>query len=159
MARDQLTALVRTLKPYRYDRERFYQVRATDPATLTPVERAARFIYLNRTCFNGLYRVNRSGQFNVPFGRYTNPRICDVPRLSAASRVLAGAQVRLADFATHRQVANGNLVMNERTDTLTMGDKTVALPVMGAFEIADGKIKAWRDYFDMAQFQSGMAGG
>jgi DNA adenine methylase len=98
VARDELTSLVRTLKPYRYDRERFYQVRATDPGTLTPVERAARFIYLNRTCFNGLYRVNRRGQFNVPFGRYTNPRICDVPRLSAASRVLAGARVRLADF-------------------------------------------------------------
>ncbi len=56
------------------------------------------------------------------------------------------------DFAIHRQVADGNLVMNERTDTIVMGDKTVALPVMGAFEIADGKIKAWRDYFDMAQF-------
>lgn len=99
VARDELTALVRTLRPFRYDRDRFYQVRATDPATLTPVQRAARFIYLNRTCFNGLYRVNRRGQFNVPFGRYTNPRICDVPRLSAASRVLAGADLRLGDFA------------------------------------------------------------
>ncbi|MFN8025375.1 MAG: limonene-1,2-epoxide hydrolase family protein [Acidimicrobiia bacterium] len=56
------------------------------------------------------------------------------------------------DFAIHRQVVDGNLVMNERTDTMTMGDKTVALPVMGTFEIEDGKIKAWRDYFDMGQF-------
>jgi limonene-1,2-epoxide hydrolase len=56
------------------------------------------------------------------------------------------------DFAVHRQIADGNLVMNERTDTIVMGDKTVALPVMGAFEIVDGKIAAWRDYFDMGQF-------
>jgi limonene-1,2-epoxide hydrolase len=56
------------------------------------------------------------------------------------------------DFAIHRQIAAGNLVMNERTDTIVMGDKTVALPVMGAFEIVDGRIAAWRDYFDMAQF-------
>ena len=49
-------------------------------------------------------------------------------------------------------MANGGVVMNERTDHLEMGGKTIALPVVGVFEIVDGKIKAWRDYFDMAQF-------
>jgi len=55
-------------------------------------------------------------------------------------------------FDIHHQVATGNVVMNERTDTMTIGDKTVALPVAGVFEVADGRIVAWRDYFDMAQF-------
>jgi limonene-1,2-epoxide hydrolase len=55
-------------------------------------------------------------------------------------------------FEIHRQVANGSVVMNERTDHITMGDRTVALPVMGVFELEGDKIKAWRDYFDMAQF-------
>lgn len=60
---------------------------------------AARFIYLNKTCFNGLYRVNKSGQFNVPKGNYKNPNICDEPRLRAASKALQIAQIRIGDFA------------------------------------------------------------
>lgn len=53
------------------------------------------------------------------------------------------------DFRIHRQLANGNLVLNERVDVLTVNGRTVEVPVMGAFEVADGKITAWRDYFDM----------
>ena len=59
------------------------------------------------------------------------------------------------DFVIHRQVASGNVVFNERTDTMTLGDNTVALPVAGVFEITDGRISAWRDYFDMGQFANG----
>ena len=55
-------------------------------------------------------------------------------------------------FEIHRQVAADGLVLNERTDTMVIGEKTMALPVAGAFEIVDGKIAAWRDYFDMGQF-------
>lgn len=99
VVRDELPRLVRSLREYRYDKELFYEVRARRPEDLDDVERAARFIYLNRTCFNGLYRVNRRGQFNVPFGRYTNPRILDLPRLQKASRVLKEADVRLNDFS------------------------------------------------------------
>ncbi|NNE72736.1 MAG: SnoaL-like domain-containing protein [Acidimicrobiales bacterium] len=59
-------------------------------------------------------------------------------------------------FDIHHQVCNGNLVMNERTDTITFGGKTVSLPVMGVFELtADGQISAWRDYFDMTAFTGG----
>ena len=61
-------------------------------------ERAATFIYLNKTCFNGLWRVNRSGAFNVPIGRYTDPPICVPDALRAASRALAGASLRCGDY-------------------------------------------------------------
>jgi limonene-1,2-epoxide hydrolase len=62
---------------------------------------------------------------------------------------LAGGGVT---FETHHQVAGGDIVMNERTDTITNADGSKALPVMGVFELADGKITAWRDYFDMKSF-------
>ena len=62
------------------------------------VERAARMIYLNKTCFNGLWRVNSRGQFNVPMGRYKNPAILDEPRLRAASAALQGVTLDLRDF-------------------------------------------------------------
>ncbi len=61
--------------------------------------RTAQMIFLNRTCFNGLYRVNAKGAFNVPFGRYANPRICDAETLSADSRALAGVEIWDGDFA------------------------------------------------------------
>ena len=62
------------------------------------IEIAARFIYLNKTCYNGLYRVNASGQFNVPKGNYNNPKICDEDRLRAANKALQIAQIRVGDF-------------------------------------------------------------
>jgi DNA adenine methylase len=74
----------------------YYRIRASAPRKLA--RRAARMIYLNRTGYNGLYRVNRSGQFNVPFGRYVAPNICDEPRLRAVARALAGVELRVADF-------------------------------------------------------------
>jgi DNA adenine methylase len=63
-------------------------------------ERAAAFIYLNKTCFNGLWRVNRSGAFNVPIGRYTDPPICVPEALRAAQQVLSRAEIRRADYRT-----------------------------------------------------------
>ena len=63
-----------------------------------PAEHAALFIYLNKTCFNGLHRVNRRGAFNVPFGRYANPTICDARTLRAASRALRRATLRTQPF-------------------------------------------------------------
>ncbi len=83
----------------------FYQQRRLDRdplfSTLTDVERAARIIYLNKTCYNGLFRVNSQGQFNVPFGNYTNPNIVDEVVLRAVSRYLNEAHVEISndDFA------------------------------------------------------------
>ncbi|MEO7729899.1 MAG: DNA adenine methylase [Kofleriaceae bacterium] len=66
----------------------------------TSADRAATFIYLNKTCFNGLWRVNRSGAFNVPIGRYTDPPICVPSALRAASTVLGRATLRCGDYRT-----------------------------------------------------------
>ena len=90
--------LIEALRPHRNQREYYYQVRSQNPAELSPVQRAARLIFLNKTCFNGLYRVNRKGQFNVPFGRYKNPTICDAAGLRAASAVLQSASISMRDF-------------------------------------------------------------
>ncbi|MFE3289645.1 limonene-1,2-epoxide hydrolase family protein [Rhodococcus sp. NPDC059234] len=62
------------------------------------------------------------------------------------------------EFTVHHQSANGGVVLNERTDRFDLGDKHVELPVMGVFEIEDGKIVAWRDYFDMAPITRLLAG-
>ena len=75
----------------------YYQVRS-DPRMSFPVERAARMIFLNKTCFNGLYRVNSRGEFNVPHGRYANPRICDDKGLAEASEALQGVEIKVSDF-------------------------------------------------------------
>ena len=80
------------------DGKTYYQrVRAEEPDD--PLDVAARFVYLNKTCFNGLYRVNKSGVFNVPEGRYAKPDICNEDRLRMASKALANATIRLGDFA------------------------------------------------------------
>jgi DNA adenine methylase len=76
--------------------EDFYRIRATQPRKSAKI--AARVIYLNKTGYNGLYRVNRSGQFNVPFGRNKKPRVCDEPNLRAASRALSDVDIECEDF-------------------------------------------------------------
>ncbi|MGO8997745.1 MAG: DNA adenine methylase [Polyangiaceae bacterium] len=97
--RDDVGSVIDALGAFRHDRELFYEVRARSTSGMTDVARAARFIFLNRTCFNGLWRVNSGGHFNVPFGKYKNPRILDREALHAASRALAGVDVRSSDFA------------------------------------------------------------
>jgi DNA adenine methylase len=92
--------VIAKLRRYRNDAEQYYRVRERDPATLSPTARAARLIYLNRCGYNGLYRVNSSGQFNVPFGRYRDPVICDEPRLRAAAAALKHATIVCRDFAS-----------------------------------------------------------
>jgi DNA adenine methylase len=92
---DRLRALSAGHSPERYYtlRDRYNHA---DKVSLS--ERAALFIYLNKTCFNGLHRVNRRGEFNVPAGRYTNPRILDEAALRAAGRELARAELLCDGF-------------------------------------------------------------
>lgn len=98
VVRDDVESLIASLHGMHADEENFYAVRAQNYDALTPVSRAARTIYLNRTCFNGLYRVNRRGQFNVPYGHYSNPTICDDSALRAASYALSGVTILHGDY-------------------------------------------------------------
>jgi DNA adenine methylase len=93
VVRDEVERLIRHLRGHEATEEYYYALRAKNPRDLEPVERASRILYLNRTCFNGLYRVNSRGGFNVPFGRYKNPQICNEAGLRAASAALRGAAV------------------------------------------------------------------
>lgn len=95
---DNVDEVITKLKTYDNDKDVFYAVRALDWEALPPAEAAARTLYLNKTCFNGLYRVNRKGQFNTPFGRYKNPTICDEGLLRAASPVLKRAVIVCGDY-------------------------------------------------------------
>jgi DNA adenine methylase len=99
VVRDDVEALICGLQPHKNEKKHYYRVRAQDPRLLDKVERAARIIYMNKTCYNGLYRENQRGQFNVPFGRYKRPRICDEGRLRAASQALQGVELFAGDFA------------------------------------------------------------
>jgi DNA adenine methylase len=109
VVRDRVEALIEALAEHErlHDADHFYRVRAWDKAAgwmaRPDVERAARMIYLNKTCYNGLWRVNRRGHFNVPMGRYRRPNILDRSRLRAASEALGGVDVEVRDF---REVAD-----------------------------------------------------
>ena len=96
---ERVIAHLRTLSAA-HGPERYYHVRHryNHGQRLSRAERAAMFVYLNKTCFNGLHRVNRRGEFNVPAGRYQNPRILDEGLLRAASAELQRAELRCASF-------------------------------------------------------------
>ena len=95
---DNVETVISYLKKYKNTKEDFYEVRSLDWLKLKKEEAAARTIYLNKTCFNGLYRVNKKGQFNVPFGKYKAPNFCDEEALFAASDVLKKATITCGDY-------------------------------------------------------------
>ena len=93
------------------DETTYYRVRAEDPSDLTQFERGVRFVYLNRYCFNGLYRTNCRGQFNVPYGRSRTGALPPVEQFLACARLLARAELRAWDFGTAlRYVQEGDFV-------------------------------------------------
>ncbi len=109
--RDEVDAVIKQLKKHRNESDYFYRLRALDPSSLRSVERAARLIYLNKTCFNGLYRVNSRGHFNVPFGAYKNPRTCDEENLRAASQALQTVHLERGHFSKSlRSAGRGDFV-------------------------------------------------
>lgn len=96
--KNDVDALIKSLKKHKYEKEYYLEVRAKDPKTLSDLDVASRFIFLNRTCFNGMYRVNSKGGFNVPFGKYTNPIICDEENLRKVSKALQKVTIKNQDY-------------------------------------------------------------
>lgn len=96
--RDEVEDVIIHLASYPHDKGFYLAMRERSVDSLSDAEAAAWLIYVNRTGFNGLYRVNQKNQFNVPFGDYTNPRICDADNLRACSRALAGVELRCEPF-------------------------------------------------------------
>ena len=96
--KNKVDELIQSLQKHVYDKEYYLEVRSKKVEDLSDVEIASRFIFLNRTGFNGLYRVNKSGQFNVPFGRYNNPVICDEDNLRRVSDALQDVTITRQDY-------------------------------------------------------------
>ena len=94
--------LIQELSKYQYNKDFFLEIRSRDQksdfSSLSPILRAARFIYLNKTCFNGMYRVNGKGFFNVPFWKYANPLICDEETLFNCSEALQNTTLIHGDY-------------------------------------------------------------
>ncbi|QUL99287.1 MAG: DNA adenine methylase [Candidatus Fermentithermobacillus carboniphilus] len=99
VVRNNLEELLSDLKKHKNTSEYYYSIRALDPQVLSPVERASRFLYLNKTAYNGLWRVNSQGKHNVPFGRYKNLKIVDEPNLRLVSAALKSAEILCDDFS------------------------------------------------------------
>ncbi|OBQ13872.1 MAG: DNA methyltransferase [Anabaena sp. LE011-02] len=106
--RDDLEDLITSLQAHkqRHNSDYYYDVR--NSYTGTDLEKAARFIYLNKTCFNGLYRVNSQGKFNVPVGKYKNPGICQEEILKLASESLKKVEIKQANFDEVLNYATGS---------------------------------------------------
>ena len=101
--KEDVEGLIKSLKKHRYEKNYYYEIRALDRdckkfAELSDVEKASRSIYLNKSGYNGLYRVNSKGLFNVPFGRHKNPKICDETNLRNVSQALKKVEIFLGSF-------------------------------------------------------------
>ena len=94
----QRTKLIKILENHQSLHDKDYYTSVKNRKVNSNLEKAARFIYLNKTCFNGLYRVNRNQQFNVPMGKYINPKILDDSNLKAVSKVLKGVILTCQPF-------------------------------------------------------------
>ncbi len=98
MVTSNVEKVIDSLMHYDNSSETFYSIRALNWMEMEPSEAAARTIFLNHTCYNGLYRVNKKGQFNVPYGKYKNPKIIDKEALHAASKLLNKATIICGDY-------------------------------------------------------------
>lgn len=115
VVRDNVDELIADLQKHDISKEYFMEIRNIDRTeeyeSWSDVQKASRFIYLNRTCFNGMYRVNSKGEFNVPFGHYKNPRILDENNLINCSSLLQRTEIKHADFSEIlKKVKKGDFV-------------------------------------------------
>ena len=109
VVRDNVEELIKDLHTHENNKDYYLKIRDLDRldnyGNISAIKRASRFIYLNRTCFNGLYRVNSKGEFNVPFGKYKNPKLVDEVNLVNVSRLLQATEIKHADFKRVLDVA------------------------------------------------------
>ena len=98
IVKSDVEELITISKKHIYDEKYYYKIRSLDPCKMSDIEKASRTLYLNKTCFNGLYRVNSKGQFNVSFGDYIDPVIVDEANLRKASEAFQSAEIFHADF-------------------------------------------------------------
>ncbi len=115
VVRNNVYELITDLQKHDISKEYFMEIRNIDRSeeyqNWSDVKKASRFIYLNRTCFNGMYRVNSKGEFNVPFGHYKNPRIVDENNLINCSKLLQRTEIKHADFSDIlKKVTKGDFV-------------------------------------------------
>jgi DNA adenine methylase len=113
--KENVEELIILLKNYKNmnDKEYFYEIRSLDRDSvkfnkLTNIEKAARLIFLNKTCFNGLYRVNSQGLFNVPYGRYKNPAICEELVLRQISNYLNTNEIKIVNIDFEQAVSDAD---------------------------------------------------
>jgi DNA adenine methylase len=135
--RDEVDEVIRRMQRLKNNEDCYYAVRSSRPRTRPT--RAARFIYLNKTCFNGLFRVNLRGEFNVPFGRHgAHHTVCDEDQLRSASRALQNAEFAVADF--------GRAMRRARARDLVYLDPPYTLAhVNNGFIEYNARVFSWED--------------
>lgn len=112
--KNNLEELIEDLKTHENTADYFYEIRALDREDnfdeLSKIKRASRILYLNKTCYNGLYRVNNAGEFNAPFGRYKSPNIVNEPTLKAVSNYLNSNNIEIlsGDYSEALKLADEN---------------------------------------------------
>jgi DNA adenine methylase len=135
-------AVIAELKSYPHTKAFYNAIRSSRP--VERYERAARFIYLNKTAWNGLYRVNLRGEFNVPFGKYENVTLCPEERLRDASVALEGASVCYCDFETvTKKAVAGDLVYFDPPYITTHNNN--------GFLKYNAKLFSWKDQLRLAR--------
>ncbi len=100
VVKNNLDELLHDLEKHRNEKIYYYEVRSLDSTQMGSIERASRFLFMNKTCFNGLWRVNKKGKFNVPFGGYKNPNFRDRENLYMVSVALQNTEVICSDFSS-----------------------------------------------------------
>jgi len=112
------------------------------------IERTAEIIFLNRTCFNGLFRVNSKGKFNVPFGDYKNPKICDAENLRAVSSLLQKTEIKLGDFTASEKFVDSSTFVYFDPPYRPLS-KTASFTSYSKFEFGDEAQKRLAEYFTL----------
>lgn len=141
--RDNIDLLLETLKKFKNTEEDYYKIRATK--FLKPHTRAARFIYLNRCSFNGIYRVNSKGEYNVPYGRRKNVDIVTEKNLRTINKVLKGAIIKTSDF-------NSTLNNIEENDLVFLDPPYTVAHENNGFIEYNQKLFSWEDQINLKDF-------